>query len=149
MKFQRCHRTFFLGGDASLDCTWTVRLPLCIHVKYGYVQMYSLPGETRMLLGRPIMEALGLVLDCRSRMIKLDDMPWQHAVVGAHGEYLISLLNEFDSSMWQFPPAFELAVPADGEVTEELMDFETFNTRSSSSTPRLMFKELPKMNFAP
>ena len=74
------------------------------------------------------MEALGLVLDCRSRMIKLDDMPWQHAVVGAHGEYLISLLNGFDSSMWQFPPAFELVVPADGGVTGELMDFETFNS---------------------
>jgi hypothetical protein len=61
-------------------------------------------------------------------MIKLDDMPWQHAVVGAHGEYLISLLNEFDSSMWQFPPAFELVVPADGGVAGELMDFQTFNT---------------------
>ena len=60
-------------------------------------------------------------------MIKLDDMPWQHAVVGAHGEYLISLLNEFDSSMWQFPPAVELAVPADGGVTRELMDLATFN----------------------
>ena len=128
IKFMRCKRTFYFGGDASLECTWTVRLPLCIGGKYGYVQMYLLPGETPMLLGRPIMESLGLVLDCRSHMIKLDDMPWQHAVVGAHGEYLISLLNEFDSSMWQFPPAFELVVPADGGVAGELMDFQTFNT---------------------
>ena len=29
--------------------------------------------------------------------------------------------------MWQFPPAFELVVPADGGVTGELLDFETFN----------------------
>ena len=96
VKFMRCKRTCF-GGDASLDCTWTVRLPLCIGGEYGYVQVYLLPGETPMLLGRPIMETLGLVLDCRSRMIKLDDMPWQHAVVGAHDEYLISLLNECGS----------------------------------------------------
>ena len=123
-----CKRTFYFGGDASLECTWTVRLPLCIGGKYGYVQMYLLPGETPMLLGRPIMESLGLVLDCRNRMIKVDDMAWQYAVVGTHGEYLISLLNEFDSSMWQFPPAFELVVPVDGGVAGELMDFQTFNT---------------------
>ena len=99
IKFMRCQRTFFFGGDASLNCTWTVRLPLHLGGKHGYVQMYLLPGETPMLLGRPIMEALGLVLDCRSRMIKLDDTPWQDAVVGAHGEYLVSLLNEYDNDM--------------------------------------------------
>ena len=76
IKFIRCKHTFYFGGDASLECTWTVRLPLCIGGKYGYVQMYLLPGETPMLLGRPIMESLGLALDCRSRMIKVDDMPW-------------------------------------------------------------------------
>eukprot|EP00435_Cladocopium_sp_Y103_P072700 s52_g41.t1 len=127
VKFMKCHRTFYFGGDASLVCSWTVRLPLCIGGKYGYVQMYLLPGETPMLLGRPIMEALGLVLDCRSKMIKLDDITWQQAVVGAHGEYLISLLNEFDSSMWQFPPAFELMVPADGGTSGDFLDFEAFN----------------------
>ena len=55
-----------------------------------------------MLLGRPTMEALGLVLDCRSRMIKLDDTPWQDAVVGAHGEYLVSLLNEYTTTCGSF-----------------------------------------------
>eukprot|EP00435_Cladocopium_sp_Y103_P035039 s1888_g9.t1 len=127
VKFMKCHRTFYFGGDASLVCSWTVRLPLCIGGKYGYVQMYLHPGETPMLLGRPIMEALGLVLDCRSKMIKLDDMPWHQAVVGAHGEYLNSLLNEFDSSMWQFPPAFELMVPADGGTSGDFLDFQVFN----------------------
>ena len=29
VKFMRCKRTFYFGGDASLECTWTVRLPLC------------------------------------------------------------------------------------------------------------------------
>ena len=126
-----------------LDCS----SPLCIGGKYGYLQMYLLPGETPMLLGRPIMESLGLVLDCRSRMIKLDDMPWQHAVVGAHGEYPISLLNEFDSSMWQFPPAVELVVPADGGVTRELMDFATFNNEVKLFDSQADVKLLPKMDF--
>ena len=127
IKFMRCNRTFFFGGDASLACSWTVRLPLCAGGKHGYVQMYLLPGETPMLLGRPIMEALGLVLDCRERMIKFDDMPWQEAVVGAHGEYLLSLLNEYDSDLWQYPPSFELMVPADGGVSGDFVDFQVFN----------------------
>ena len=100
----RCQRTFFFGGDAN---TWIVRLPFFIGGKHGYVQMYLLPGETPMLLGRPT--------------------PWQDAVVGAPGEYLVSLLNEYDNDMWQFPPTFELMVPADGGVSGDFLDFNTFN----------------------
>ena len=73
------------------------------------------------------MEALELVLDCRSRVIKLDDTPWQDAVVGAHGEYLVSLLNEYDNDIWQFPPSFDLMVPADAGVSGDFLDFNTFN----------------------
>ena len=80
-----------------------------------------------MLLGRPIMEALGLVLDCRERMIKFNDMPWQEGVVGAHDESLLSLLNEFDSDMWQYPPSIELMVPADGGVSGDFVEFHIFN----------------------
>ena len=136
------------GGDASLACSWTVRLPLCAGGKHGYVQMYRLPGETPMLLGPPIVEALGLVLDCRERMIKFDDMPWQEAVVGAHGEYLLSLLNEYDSDMWQYPPSFELMVPADGGVSGDFVDFQVATRKSSFLTMLLWFKLQPKMDFA-
>ena len=87
VKLMRCKRAIYFGGDANLECTSTVQLPLCIGGKYGYVQMYLLPGETPMLLGKPIMESLGLVLDCRNRMIKLDDMPWQHAVVQSPSQF--------------------------------------------------------------
>ena len=48
--------SFYFGGGASLDCTWTVRLPLCIGGKYGHVQVYLLPCETPMLLGRPHLD---------------------------------------------------------------------------------------------
>ena len=51
--------------------------------------------------------------------------------------------------MWQFPPAFEPLVPADGGVTEELMAFETFNTEVKLFDSQAdMFRQLPKMNFA-
>ena len=147
IKFMRCQRMFFFGGDASLACSWTVRLPLCVGGKHGYVQMYLLPGETPMLLGRPIMEALGLVLDCPERIFNFDDMPWQEAVVGAHGEYLLSLLNEFDSDMWQYPPSFELLVWMVASMVT-LWTSRSSTKRSSSSTTPQWSKLQPKMNFA-
>ena len=45
VKLMRCKRAIYFGGDANLECTSTVQLPLCIGGKYGYVQMYLLPGE--------------------------------------------------------------------------------------------------------
>ena len=76
--------------------------------QFGYVQMYLLKGETPMLMGRPIMEQLGLVLDCGRRRIKLGDMDWQPTVIGAHGEYLLPLLDDPDLALLAHPPAFEL-----------------------------------------
>ena len=40
VKLMRCKRAIYFGGDANLECTSTVQLPLCIGGKYGYVQMY-------------------------------------------------------------------------------------------------------------
>ena len=76
LEFMRCSRTFHFGGDASSQCQWTVKLPMFLAGQFGYVQMYLLKGETPMLMGRPIMEQLGLVLDCGRRCIKLGDMDW-------------------------------------------------------------------------
>lgn len=65
LKFIRCDRKFFFGGDANNHCSWTVMLP----------------AETPMLLGHPIMEAPGLTLDCKNRKLKFEHTPWQDAVV--------------------------------------------------------------------
>lgn len=46
-------------------------LPVAISGRNGFIQAYILPGETPMLMGRPIMEAIGLVLDCKKRMVKI------------------------------------------------------------------------------
>ena len=49
--------------------------------------------------------------------------------------------------MWQFPPAVELVVPADGGVTRELMDFATFNNEVKLFDSQADVKLLPKMDF--
>lgn len=86
LQFIRCYRRFHFGGDAHADCRWTVKLPIYVGGRFGFVQMYLLRGETPMLLGRPIMESLGILLDCRNKALKFDDTPWFPAVVGSSGE---------------------------------------------------------------
>ena len=132
LQFVRCKRTFFFGGDASSECKWTVKLPIFLGGgQFGFVQMYLLKGETPMLMGRPIVEALGLVFDCKNKRLKFDDTPWQDAVVGVHGEYLLPLLDGYDQHLLQHPPAFELVVPADGGTTGDLISYETFETEEN------------------
>ena len=58
LEMTRCNRRFQFGGDAACVSRWTVMLPLFIDDKFGKVQMYLLPGDTPMLCGRPVMEAL-------------------------------------------------------------------------------------------
>lgn len=127
LNFHRCQGRFHFGGDAQADCLWTVKLPIFVGGRYGLVQMYLLRGETPMLLGRPIMENLGILLDCRNKKLKFDDSPWFDAVVGANGEYLLPLLDDYAEDLLQAGPSFDLVVPADGGASHGVVTFEKFD----------------------
>ena len=126
LKFVKCDRKFFFGGDACSQCRWTVMLPVAVSGRCGFIQGYILPGETPMLMGRPIMEAIGLILDCKRHRVRLDDEPWQDLIVGLHGEYLMPLLD-FENHDVEESPHFELVVPGDGGVTGDPVQFIDFN----------------------
>ena len=64
-------------GDAASLSSWTVKLPVFINQKVGRIQAYLVKGETPMLLGRPIMESLGLLMDFHGQRIKFMDGVWQ------------------------------------------------------------------------
>ncbi len=138
LQFLRCFRRFHFGGDAQADCQWTVKLPVFVGGRYGLFQMYLLRGETPMLLGRPIMENLGVLFDCRNKKLKFDDSPWFDAVVGANDEYLLPLLDDFDEELFRSGPSFDLVVPADGGVSSDVVPFEKYSLslkKWSSSRP--------------
>ena len=62
IEFNRCCRRFQFGGDGSSWSHWVVRLPLCISGVLGRAQVFLVKGETPLLCGRPIIEALGIDL---------------------------------------------------------------------------------------
>ena len=129
LKFVQCDRKFFFDGDASSHCKWTAMLPVVIAGPHGLIQIYLLPGETPMLMGRPILENLGVFIDCKGKKICFEDSPWQDSVVGLHGEYLLPLQDDFDDLLLDQPPSFELVVPADGGLTGDPVDFDTFESQ--------------------
>lgn len=68
-----------------------------------------------------------MTLHCKNRMIKFEDSPWQPAVVGVNGEYLLALQDGFNEFYMDQHPEFDLVVPADGGLIGQSVDFGTFN----------------------
>ena len=96
VEFNRCCRKFCFGGDGESWSHWVVRLPMSITGKHGRAQVFLIKGETPLLCGRPIIEALGLVIDFSQRKMRFQDGPWTQATLGYHGEYLLPLWEPYD-----------------------------------------------------
>ena len=77
------NKTFGFGGDASRQADWSVRLPLYIHNKRGYMECFIVEGSTPLLVGRPIRQALKVQMN--------PDGPWTEVPIGERGEYLLRL----------------------------------------------------------
>ena len=81
LKMQRCSRTFHFGGDHSTTSHWIATIPIFVNSVMGFAQAFIIKGETPMLMGRPIIEELGIVVNfkCRTMMFEGDhgdQLPW-------------------------------------------------------------------------
>ena len=121
LQLNRCERTFHFGGDHQKVSTWTCKLPFYINNTYGVVQGFVLKGETPMLIGRPVIQALEMTIDFSQQRLKFGDHPWQQAVLGKHEEYLLALTDTFDSDQLSMEPSFDL------QLEETLGDPGTFD----------------------
>ena len=127
IEFNRCCRRFQFGGDGSSWSHWVVRLPICISGVLGRAQVFLVKGETPLLCGRPIIEALGIDLAFSRQAIRYRDGPWMPATLGLHGEYLLPLwepLEDLDLSNLDFQ--FDFIVAADGEVDPNPCSMQQF-----------------------
>ena len=97
IKMSKGRRRFQFGGDASLWSDWSAHVPTFVDGKYGTIELFLLPGNTPMLCGRPIIEALGMTMDFAQRRLRIGSSPWMSATLGRQGEYLWSLTNEHDN----------------------------------------------------
>ena len=127
IEFNRCCRRFQFGGDGSSWSHWVVRLPLCISGVLGRAQVFLVKGETPLLCGRPIIEALGIDLAFSRQAIRYRDGPWMSATLGLQGEYLLPLWEpseDLDFSNLDFQ--FDLIVASEGEVDPNPCSMQQF-----------------------
>ena len=130
IEFNRCCRKFCFGGDGESWSHWVVRLPMCLGGLCGRAQVFLIKGETPMLCGRPIIEALGIVLDFANKKIRFQDGPWTSATLGYHGEYLMPLWDLVDDDYPHYNPDllhFDLMLAGDGEVDPKAVTMEQFD----------------------
>ena len=65
------------AGNQRIDCVMLdpgvsgLRSSVFVNYSFGFVSACVLKGETPMLLGRPVMESLGVVLDSQNNMLLL------------------------------------------------------------------------------
>ena len=126
-------RTFHFGGDHSTTSHWIARVPVFINNSFGYVQAFIIAGETPMLLGRPIIESLGIVINFKRQQMMFEGHDWRQIIVGRHGEYLLSLTEDFDAELASQPPSFDLKLDdqsqaSDGSTSQpsQVLDFQTY-----------------------
>ena len=131
IEFNRCCRKFCFGGDGESWSHWVVRLPMSITGKHGRAQVVLIKGETPLLCGRPIIEALGLVIGFSQRKMRFQDGPWTSATLGYHGgEYLLPLWEPYDDDYPYYNPDllhFDLLLAGDGEVDPTSVTMEQFD----------------------
>ena len=51
---------FGFGGDANRHADWSVKLPVYIEGQAGYIETFIVEGNTPLLIGRPILQALNI-----------------------------------------------------------------------------------------
>ena len=125
IRFARCERQFQFGGDASSKARWTVDLPVMIDGQYGTIQCYLVPGNTPMLMGRPVIEALHMSIDFSGKRVRFGNSPWQSVLIGRHGEYLLSLTAGMDSAAEPTKVNFSLNIAE--EVPGSHLHLQDFN----------------------
>ena len=94
MKMSKGRRRFQFGGHASMWSDWSAHIPTFVDGKYGTIELFLLPGNTPMLCGRPMIEALAMTMDFAQRPLRIGSSPWMRATLGRQGEYLWPITNE-------------------------------------------------------
>ena len=82
VQFHGCRHKFHFGGDGECWSHWVMQLPMCIASRFGQGQVFLLQGMFPLLCGRPIIEALGIVIDFQNKQVRMNDGPYQSATIG-------------------------------------------------------------------
>ena len=124
ISFKKCNKTFRFGGDADGHARWMVELPVHFANISGRMQCFIVFGATPMLLGRPVLEQLGAVVDFGSGKMRILGGRWTEIERGKQDAMLLRLAATFNSIEDFENPQFDLrAKDDDHDDACSLQDF--------------------------
>ena len=129
IKMRRTCRTFHFGGDHLTMSHWITRVPIFLNNNFGFDQAFIIKGETPILMGRPIIEALGIVINFKRQQMIFEGHPWRQITIGRHGEYLLSLTEDYEAELADQVPSFDLRLENQSDEFQssgEVMDFQAY-----------------------
>ena len=122
--FKRCDKSFRFGGDAEGHSRWMVELPVFISNTPGRMQCFVIFGATPMLLGRPVLEQLGAVVDFGAGKMRILGGQWTNIKRGKQDAMLLKLADNVQNISDFKDPRFDLrAKDDDHSKSEHLRDF--------------------------
>ena len=90
---------FSFWGWSLNNQHWIAKIPIFVNSAMGFAHAFIIKGETPMLMGRPIIEKLGLIVNSKRRTMMFEGHPWRPITMGKMGEYLLSLTEDFDTEL--------------------------------------------------
>ena len=76
IEMQRTSRPFHFASDHSTTNHWIVKIPVFVNSVMGFAHAFIIKGETPMLMGRPIIEKFGLIVNFKRKTIMFKGHPW-------------------------------------------------------------------------
>ena len=109
-------------------------MPLFVNGRFGFAQVFMVPGETPILCGRPIIQQLGISVDFATAKIRFADGMPVPSLMGMHGEYLLPLCADFEIYHDTLEPQFDLHLATPGEIDIKPWAFNEFNNEETIFT---------------
>ena len=136
LQFRPASKIFQFGGDATGLASWSIH----IDGQHGRLQVFIVEGNTPYLVGRPILQHFGVMIDYQKDAISLNQGDWKPASRGQRGKYMLQLSDP--NKPWSLDAvSFDLMTDEtieqlDEHSTEDCVNFQTYLEQTQRSCPQ-------------
>ena len=117
-----CEKGFKYGNSVKETTNRCVILPVFLGQKRVDVLTYVIQGTAPILVGRPMLERLGLVVDYKNKKMKWPDSEGGDLLIGPRGEHQLHLGKDIRQCMNQESQMLLLPEDTDSQVGEPIDD---------------------------
>ncbi|CAK9113644.1 unnamed protein product [Durusdinium trenchii] len=115
-----CEKGFKYGNSMKETTNRCMVLPVFLSNSRIDVLTYVIQGTAPILVGRPMLEKLGLIVDYRSKQMKWPDTDWEELPTGSKGEHLLHLGKDIRRCIAQEPTMVLLPEDVESHVGEPI-----------------------------